>query len=265
MKTDLLTALLADIPASVGGYLETPFGTINTIDMPTDKDAAAVACGQLAANINNAFLKPFCGLTPIEVLMRLGSKNAVQIAALLSGLEIIAGAGGKIKLERPVNGETYAFINSLVVSGIGIQSVTGTLNDGETLQFSDMDDVWNYTFDPSLDAGDYTLNVSATFDDESTATARAAFTVERAQNAFGVFSPRSGQSYPSTDMILFDTSGTNIASVQVDVEGKSFQLEHTGEHWTASLSLAAGEYVANFVATFNDGDSMPANVSFIAG
>lgn len=260
MKSDFIQALFDDMPATVGAYLETPIGDVVDIPVPTTKDTAVIACGQLAANLNNAFLKPFVGLTPIELFMRIGQKNPVFISSLLAGLETISGSGGKMQIDIPKNGGTYQQLKTIVVSGIGIQTLTANLNESD-LTLSDNNDVWNYTFDTFLEPGEYSLICKATFDDGAQGSAISIFTVKAAEHTFAPTFPTSGQSYPAGS-VPFSATGTEISSVSVEVGGQTAQLSKSGDNWTASISLTPGEYSANFLATFTDEDTMPAYISF---
>lgn len=255
MKTDFIQEMFNDMPATIGAFLETPIGDVTDIPIPTTRDAAVLACGQLAANLNNAFLKPFVGLTPIELFMRIGSKNPVFISSLLSGLEVISGSGGKCQIDFPKHGESLPFVNCIVVSGIGLQSVSATLNESE-FSLSDEGEVWNFMFSEPLDAGSYSLMISATFDDGATGSDISVFTVTAEQNAFAINEPKNGQNYPVGNIPL-GGSGSNISGVSVAVDGQTIQLSNNGDQWTASVSLSAGEYTANFTTSFQDGSSRP--------
>lgn len=265
MKQDFVNEMFNDIPEAVRNFFEVTIGTITEITMPTTKEEAEIACGQLAANINNALLMPFVGFAPIEGMMRVGSKNAAIVSLLLSGLELISGAGGKFKIERPVEGKTYYNLSSFLITGIGLQSISGTLNDTDAISFSDNGSFWSCDFSEPLKSGEYALSVTVTFDDDSEQSAFVNFTTENSVESFAPTLPENGQSYPSTDLILFSGHGDQIVSVSVTItNGPSFELELTGEIWSASASLAPGEYSATFTATFESGMVMPAFVQFTA-
>ena len=88
-KKDFIDALHV-VPKSLEDRV---FGTIETIDMPSDEESAILAIGRLSANINNQILRPLSGLDVTELLLRVGQRSSTAIAGLLSGLESIVDAG----------------------------------------------------------------------------------------------------------------------------------------------------------------------------
>ena len=85
LKTDFLNALNADLPEGIAGLLDKAIPEAPSVTV-TDVDSAIIAQGILAAYLLDVF-DTFRGLTPIELLLRIGQKNATLQAALLAGLE----------------------------------------------------------------------------------------------------------------------------------------------------------------------------------
>lgn len=256
MKTDLINAL-AQTPETIFPAI---VGQIESFAKPDNKDAAAIACGVLAYNINEHFLKPMSGLDISELILRSGQKNSTLISILLAGLEAISGSGGKMTIERPKNGEICPFINSFVVSGVGLKTVTADLNE-TPITFADQGDIWNYMLDAPLEPGEYSLKVAATFDDGAQGSAISIFTVDEVQNTFVPNSPKQNQTFPAGE-IPIGASGTNLESVAFTTNGQTIELSRSRDIWTASITLTPGTYDADFLATFIGGDVMPAFITF---
>lgn len=110
MITDFLSALKDDMPPGVYSFVDSPIGEVGEISPPETKDAAVIACGKLAATLNNAFLRPFIGLTPVELFLRVGQNNPVFISSLLSSMEWIGNAETENTFapDTPENGVIYA-------------------------------------------------------------------------------------------------------------------------------------------------------------
>jgi hypothetical protein len=87
IKTTFIEALRTT-PEGILDFLATPIPTPPTVATPADVDAAIIANGICAQYILDLF-QPFAGLTPIELMLRIGQHNNVLEAGLLAGLEYI--------------------------------------------------------------------------------------------------------------------------------------------------------------------------------
>lgn len=94
-------------PDGIDAFLETPIPTVAAFAMPTDVDSSIIAQGKLAYNINE-ILRAFGGLTPIELLLRIGQHNSVLQGALLAGLEYIEQEGYEFTIVSPTPTGIYS-------------------------------------------------------------------------------------------------------------------------------------------------------------
>lgn len=248
MKTDFIQALYNDMPATVGSFLETEIGDVTEIDMPMTKDAAVIACGQLAANLNNAFLKPFVGLTPVELFMRIGSKNPVFIASLLAGLEVISGQGGKLTVISPDEGAVVPtwFEAGFVCKGSGIQSAVVSV-DGTDLTLGAAGDTWNATLITPLSIGAHTATFTATYGDGSTADMTVNFEATANMELVSTF-PQNETSYlpeevTRLEVILNEEAAAANSSLSANVFGQTFELLKSGATYAADIGAIAADWV----------------------
>jgi hypothetical protein len=106
LKTDFLSELNADLPDGVGGLLDKAIPAAPSVATPTDVDSAIIAQGVLAKYLLDLF-DTFRGLTPIELLLRIGQKNATLQAALLAGLEYVEKTSFEYEILSPSTSGTY--------------------------------------------------------------------------------------------------------------------------------------------------------------
>lgn len=96
-------------PEGISGFLTTAIPAAPGIPTPADVDAAIIANGICAKYICD-FFAAFNGLTPIELLLRIGQHNNVLESAMIAGLEYIEGSDSDeddIKILSPVAEQTY--------------------------------------------------------------------------------------------------------------------------------------------------------------
>lgn len=84
-KEDFLKDIDASLPEGVLGLLEVAIPEAPSVTI-SDVDSAIIAQGILAKYLLDLF-DTFRGLTPIELLLRIGQKNATLQSALLAGIE----------------------------------------------------------------------------------------------------------------------------------------------------------------------------------
>lgn len=269
MKLDFIQALLDDMPATIGAFLDTKIGDVTEIDMPMTKDAAVIACGQLAANLNNAFLKPFVGLTPIELFMRIGSKNPVFISSLLASLEVISGQGGKLTIISPADGAIVPtwFDAGFVCKGTGIASAVVSV-DGSELTLSADGDTWKATLSTPLSIGAHTATFTATYGDGSTADNTVSFEATANMELVSTF-PENETSYTPEqvtrlEVVLNEDAAAANPSVTADVFGQAFTLLKSGATYAAEIGAIAADWVKlNQMSVKNAAGELIGTVSFL--
>jgi hypothetical protein len=166
-------------PDGIVDFLATPLPAAPTISTPADADAAILASGILSKYLLDLFAT-FEGLTPIELLLRIGQHNSVLESAMLAGLEYIEGADSAendITVLEPQDGVSYTpgemrFI-AKVANGFCI-GMTLTLG-ADPIKMVSTDDV--FTQFVNMEVGDYTATFDASFEDTTTQTASVHFTV----------------------------------------------------------------------------------------
>lgn len=189
IKTTFIEALRTT-PEGILDFLATPLPTPPTISAPADVDAAIIANGICAKYVLDLFT-PFAGLTPIELLLRIGQHNNVLEAGLLAGLEYIGAAADGTNAQNdlviidPVDGTTFApgnlrlqvqATNGQLLS-VSAEQITG--GAPFSLEPDDTGVFWGFL--RAETPGDYTVNVSGRFAGEVEKTATAAVTISDVQ------------------------------------------------------------------------------------
>lgn len=186
VKADFLEAI-RKTPDGIDGFLATAIPTLTATTLPTDTDSAILVQGILAHNLNT-ILCLYSGLTPIELLLRIGQHSNVSEAILLSGLEFIGDsqAQKEFTIKEPVEDYEYApgDIRVIVKAKTKPLTVKASTDNPETpetqitdLKSTDGEMFYGYI---RLDSnGDYTTVVTVTFDDndQTTKTAPVHFSV----------------------------------------------------------------------------------------
>ena len=181
MIEEFIKELEKDTPSGVLNFLATQIGEIDEISAPSTTDEAVIACGQLAANLNNAWLKKFSGFTPVEGLMRIGQKNPVIISSLLSNLEFIT-ASNKLTIISPTSGQEMTYEDLFACTGAGIESVTVTIDAGMEITLTQNGDVWSGGFvDELATDAELTATFAASFADGENVSKTVSFTIAENQ------------------------------------------------------------------------------------
>lgn len=180
VKTDFIQDFRAT-PEGIATFLETEIPTLAAISTPVDVDAAIIAQGVLAMNLN-LILKAFEGLTPIELILRIGQHNSVLESAMLAGLEYLEGdtenAQTDFEILEPSAGTTYlpgnVRFNVRVNNGHIVQMA---VEIGELAPIALDSDDGNafYGYAHIEDVGSYTATVTALFDNDATQTGTVSF------------------------------------------------------------------------------------------
>lgn len=167
-------------PEGIQEFLTTPIPDPPSITTPADVDAAIVANG-IAAKYICDLLGAFAGLTPIELLLRIGQHNNVLESAMLAGLEYIEGADSDendIEVLEPQNGVSYTpgemRFQAKAINGVCV-GMTLALNGGDPIDMIEEDDAWTQYI--NMEIGEATTIFSAMFEDETTQTETISFTI----------------------------------------------------------------------------------------
>jgi len=208
-KTQLLEALRAT-PDGITAFETTPIPDPPAASPPTTVDDAIIVNGVCAYYLMEVF-RSFAGLTPVELLLRLGQHSSIGEGLLLTGLQFLAGqeGTGELLIAAPEDGATLAPGNlRMVVQGVNtpLKTVSGSLNDAPVSFEPPADaqgDSNTWVGYADVTAGSYTLTVTATQPaamagaDGPPLEATAAFTV--AEAAGEDVEPAEGQDAPSVE------------------------------------------------------------------
>ena len=164
--TDALLTALQHCPEGVQDFISVPIPDLTATTLPNDIDSAIITQGVLAHNLNSIFME-FVGLTPIQVLLRIGQHNSTLQAALLAGLEYVATQEVyDFEIVEPDDGATLEGETLLLM----IRSTSGTIataqcevnNNSVLLEQTEDTDTWLAEC-PMPDDPEITLLFSATF------------------------------------------------------------------------------------------------------
>lgn len=179
LKRDFIEAVRVT-PEGIAGFLTTPLPEAPTIATPTDVDAAIIANGVCAKFVLDLFA-PFAGLTPIELMLRIGQHNTVLESAMLAGLEYIEGAdpdSNMITIIEPLEGVSYTpgemRFSASVTNGFCVGMVL-LMSGGALIKMIDNDGTWQQYV--NMERGDYTATFTASFEDTSEQSASVSFTI----------------------------------------------------------------------------------------
>jgi hypothetical protein len=179
VKRDFIEAVRLT-PDGIQDFLETPIPAAPTISTPADVDAAIIASGVLSKFLLDLFA-PFEGLTPIELLLRIGQHNNVLESAMLAGLEYIEGAdpdSNVITILEPEDGLSYTpgemRFSASVANGfcLGMMLV---INDGDPMKMIEKDGTWQQYV--NMEIGEQSATCTASFEDLSEQSASVSFTI----------------------------------------------------------------------------------------
>lgn len=240
MIKTFLDELHADMPEGLAAYLETPFGEVADIAMPNSKDAAVIACGQLAANLNNAFLKPFAGMTPVEMILRAGQKNPVFISSLLGSLEFITGGGGGLQIIAPAEGSVNPNYFELACACPG-KPVTVSVTVGEMVidLTRKTGNTWKGFPATPIPSGKHLAEFLAEFDDGSTLVKTSNFETTANMELVATF-PENDTSYRAKEITqvsatLSDDAAASTDSLTASVFGQVYTLAKSGATYAAEV------------------------------
>jgi len=169
-------------PDGINDFLETPIPAAPTIGTPTDKDSAIIANGVLSKFLLDLFA-PFAGLTPVELLLRIGQHNSVLESAMIAGLEYLEGSDSDeqgLQFIEPTDGGTYSpgEMRFTVAAQNGTPGrVNLTVDGGDPVKMTTEDKGATWRAFQSVDAGEHTAECSAQFDGSEVKIITCVFTI----------------------------------------------------------------------------------------
>lgn len=249
VKDDFLDGLNAS-PSGVEQYLETPIPSPPACSPPEDVDAAIIANGLLSCYLLDVF-RAFAGLTPVEMLLRIGQRSNTAQALLMSALEYVQAVSDFVVV-APIEGQSYyGMFADWQVTGAALESVSVTVGDE--------------SFPMSGDKNTFTANWPIPI-----GSWNAVFTAETLQGqikskqiSFQVVSwdtfPANGETYTSVDELIVYGPLDAVQSIVATVTNITTQEESThtlgpdGDNYSAAIgSLEPGEWKAEFSLSMLD-------------
>jgi hypothetical protein len=204
-KEAFIEALNA-LPPGVASFLTTPIPSVEPISSPADVEEALIANGRLSSHINS-ILMAFGGMTPVELLLRIGQHNNVLQAALLAALEYRSGG---FSIVAPADGETYygVFMDWEVANVRGaVERVTIRWGADEVDMASAT--AGTYTAEFPIPLGQHTAEVHVTYQGGTTESQAVTFSVLECQTV-----PEDGETVsPGTEFKLL--GGEQLDRVRV--------------------------------------------------
>lgn len=169
-------------PEGIIGFLTTPLPTPPSIGTPADVDSAIIANGIAAKFVCDLF-QPFAGLTPVELLLRIGQHNSVLESAMLAGLEIISDSPEKQKnfvVVEPEEGGAYLPGNLRLTAKAKngtIAQIAAEITGLAPVALETDDGISFYGFARTEEVGEYSAAFSALFEDDSTQSITVNFSI----------------------------------------------------------------------------------------
>lgn len=176
-KDQLIRSLQEDLPeAGLLPFVSVAIPALEDIDVPATTDDAIIAQGVLAANINT-ILQAFEGLTPVELLLRIGQRSSTALALLLASLECTTSVTHDFDIISPDSGNVYYLdqeiqVTMSLLSGAPACTSVSCIIAEAGMQFAlvevtDSPGDWtaNIFLPLGSDEGDYTFSITAIFSD----------------------------------------------------------------------------------------------------
>lgn len=173
--------LLRQTPDGIAAFLTEEIPEPPEISQPATTDDAVIAQGILSYYLLEVF-RPFAGVTPVELLLRIGQHNNVVETMCLAGLEYLADTNTQqdFTVEEPIAETKYAqgdvriivSAKNGTIQSVGVAVTTpSTSLDAAMGPVSENDNKTFMGFARCEEIGDYTFDVTVTFSDNSTASA----------------------------------------------------------------------------------------------
>ena len=273
MASNARQAFIDELNSTVTGiddFIDTPIPVLTEITTSFDADNPTRNNEILAYNVNK-ILRAFQGLTPIELILRIGQKNETMQAMLLAALEYVGGGENSLTVISPIaDGEYYGWFDTCIcdITGGTVKSVSVTF-DGESFPMEASGDS-RYTCITALAIGSHTATIKANFDDNTSTETTVTFEVKHWSEIVTI--PGDMQSYTTLPLISAETG-----AITEDLTGVECTYDDGGENtglWTLVKgspgwifdnieTLAAGTYNAVFTFCYTSAGIAHKTISFI--
>ena len=180
IKTDMLAEIEADLPDGIRNFLTTPLPAAPTLTTPDTVEHAIICQAEFCVWLAN-LCGDFEGITPISIPLWIGQLNTVNQSILLASLEYKADSQAETDFEitEPTEGTAYGpgelRISARALHDSNILAISATLNE-EEFDLVERDGVWRQYVELT-EYDEYTLTLTATFGDKSTANKSVSFSV----------------------------------------------------------------------------------------
>lgn len=175
MADDIIQAL-HEVPPSIAAVLSMCFGQVVDVDMPATVEDSIIIQGKVAANFNNAILKPLAGVPIVELALRIGQNNPSVQGMALSMLKATGSLGKDAFVCNLQEGASYpagALPITVTVSGGSASAVSGAYSgpDNGDFEFNKSGADKSWTASPEFnELGDYTIDLVLEFEERKEAT-----------------------------------------------------------------------------------------------
>lgn len=165
MAEDIIKAI-HEVPPAIAAMLEMCFGTVAEVTSPGTVEESLIIQGKVAANFNNAILKPLSGLPLVELALRIGQNNPSTQGMLLSMLKITGSLGKDAVTCNLKEGGTYPVGKlpiTVSVSGGSASAVSGAFSgpENDDFDFDKSGEGKDWQAEPEIKAaGDYTIDIA---------------------------------------------------------------------------------------------------------
>lgn len=173
---ELLKIAMHEVPESIAEMLDRTFGEVTDVSSPNSVEDSLIVQGKVAANFNNAILKPLSGLPIVELALRIGQNNPTVQGMLLTMLKVTGSMGKDALTCNLKDGDSYpAGKLTIVVSTSGgtCSGVYGAFSGPENgdFEFDKGSSGSKWAASPEIvTPGDYTIDLSAEFEKRKEAT-----------------------------------------------------------------------------------------------
>lgn len=270
-KADFLSELLA-YPSGLSSAV---VGQVVDIGNPNSVDAAIIASGVLAYNINEAILKPLQGVDLVELILYAGGRNPNLVSMVLASLESLGVADSDssgFSVVSPVAGRVYPpfFDDAFRITGKGISSASANLGSESFSLASGSDGVFSAGLRVPLVTGDHSVVFKVAFSDGSEKSKTVLFSV--AGSSLQTV-PAQGQQVSAASAPPVSVSGvdSDVQSVSVSMLDRIFQLKREADGYFQMLwpdfavDIYTGSQEAVFKLIKSTGETIETVVNFTLG
>ncbi len=175
IREDLKVAL-HEVPESLSELLERKFGEVSDVTSPNSVEDSLIAQGKVAANFNNAILKPLADLPIVELALRIGQNNPTVQGMFLTMLKLTGAMGPDALTCNLKDGDKFPPGSVTIVAattGGTCSAVHGAFSGPENgdFEFDKASPGTKWAASPEfVTPGDYTVTISAEFETRKDAT-----------------------------------------------------------------------------------------------